>query len=567
MDTRGRNFHILLYTSDDGSNILGDNINSHWKVMTATTRSDVHTQLQAGVDCFIIDGSNESGSSPPLETLFSVESVISQIPTIYYIPPVVSSVVHTAYQLGVTEVVYHINSVESGPSCDSNQLPPEQYRREGVVGLLTAIGSIESSAGASIEDVVLDVSRSLMSAAADEVDTKIKWSLESVGTAIGVDRCIVYRWGADIEMLTQTHQWSTDQLTVTDTDTARLAIEDLPHGEALQSSFNTIRLPLPPTTNKTGPRIHGSDTQLIKTKRPIRTNTHSDPLTQVSAGNELQEDDHTRETDTVERFLEARGVQSLLAIPMVVDWELVGVLTVESVSNKHWSETTVERLRTVGELIAYTEQQHRHQQRLSKQNERLERFASVISHDLQNPLNIVKGYTELAYETENTAQLEPAIRAADRMHNLLDDLLTLAQEGKAIGTVSPTSLKMVVENAWDNVDTASMTYTTNNLGTIVADETRLTEVLENLFRNAAEHAGPKTKITVSGTPDGFFVADNGPGIPQSARDTVFEHGYTSDDGTGLGLSIVQTIVQAHGWEITVTESEEGGAKFMITTEH
>ena len=67
--------------------------------------------------------------------------------------------------------------------------------------------------------------------------------------------------------------------------------------------------------------------------------------------------------------------------------------------------------------------------------------------------------------------------------------------------------------------------------------------------------------------EGFYVADTGPGIPPSDREDVFEAGYsTSEDGTGFGLRIVGQIADAHGWEITVTESEngEGGARFEFT---
>jgi signal transduction histidine kinase len=60
------------------------------------------------------------------------------------------------------------------------------------------------------------------------------------------------------------------------------------------------------------------------------------------------------------------------------------------------------------------------------------------------------------------------------------------------------------------------------------------------------------------------VADDGPGIPPERRDLVFEHGFTdSPDGTGFGLAIVRSIVEAHGWTVSVTESETGGARFEV----
>ena len=64
---------------------------------------------------------------------------------------------------------------------------------------------------------------------------------------------------------------------------------------------------------------------------------------------------------------------------------------------------------------------------------------------------------------------------------------------------------------------------------------------------------------------GFAVADDGPGIPADDRDRVFESGYTTGDGTGLGLAIVKTIAEAHGWTVSVTESDAGGARFVVRT--
>jgi len=69
-------------------------------------------------------------------------------------------------------------------------------------------------------------------------------------------------------------------------------------------------------------------------------------------------------------------------------------------------------------------------------------------------------------------------------------------------------------------------------------------------------------VTVGSLEDGFYVADDGPGIPEADREKVFESGYSTDgDGTGLGLAIVRRIAQAHGWDVTLTTSESGGARF------
>ncbi|MFB6197903.1 MAG: sensor histidine kinase, partial [Halobacteriaceae archaeon] len=116
-----------------------------------------------------------------------------------------------------------------------------------------------------------------------------------------------------------------------------------------------------------------------------------------------------------------------------------------------------------------------------------------------------------------------------------------------------------------NVDTREATLNTDTPGVIRADRSRLKQVLENLIRNAVEHGGDGVTVSVGAMDGGFYVADTGPGIPETEREEIFEAGYsTTADGTGFGLKIAEQIAEAHGWEITVTESEQGGTRFEFT---
>jgi signal transduction histidine kinase len=100
---------------------------------------------------------------------------------------------------------------------------------------------------------------------------------------------------------------------------------------------------------------------------------------------------------------------------------------------------------------------------------------------------------------------------------------------------------------------------------IKADDDRLRQLLENLLRNAIEHGGRDVTVTVGTLDNGMYIEDTGPGIPEEQREDVFAAGYSSgENGTGFGLSIVKQIVNAHGWNVTVTESADGGARFEIT---
>ncbi|KTG10265.1 hypothetical protein AUR64_11840 [Haloprofundus marisrubri] len=217
---------------------------------------------------------------------------------------------------------------------------------------------------------------------------------------------------------------------------------------------------------------------------------------------------------------------------------------------------------------------------LSRQNERLEEFASVVSHDLRNPLNVVDGYLELARQTGEEEHFDAIERAVGRMDSLIDDLLSLARNGQVVDDLEPVELRTAAERAWGYVPTNGATLVVDDSRTVDADEARLRELFENLFRNAVEHSSSDGKspaddateddspvVHVGASPQGFYVADDGPGIPEAERDAVLEYGYsTNESGTGFGLSIVTEIAEAHGWEVVVTDSDDGGARFEFVTE-
>jgi len=204
---------------------------------------------------------------------------------------------------------------------------------------------------------------------------------------------------------------------------------------------------------------------------------------------------------------------------------------------------------------------------LGEKNEQLEQFTTLVSHDLRNPLNTLQLSLEAAEQSGDPEQFERARRSADRMEQLLEDLLTLAREGNRIDANEGVSLESVVESTWQTVETGECELTIEDDLALEADRTRLKQLVENLVRNAVKHGEETTAVTV-GVLDtgGFFVADDGVGIPAEEQETVFEAGYsTAADGTGFGLAIVQDIADAHDWHISVTDSESGGARFEIQT--
>lgn len=242
-------------------------------------------------------------------------------------------------------------------------------------------------------------------------------------------------------------------------------------------------------------------------------------------------------------------------VEYVDDWHLT--------SKVPWYDDEGEIQGLIGVTWEITERK-KYEQELERQNERLEEFASLVSHDLRNPLNVASGRLELAKEDCESDHLDAIENAHDRMEALIEDVLTLTRTGKAVGETDQIPLESVITECWKTVDTADATIVRETDRTVQADPDRLKRLFENLFRNAVQHGGQEVTITIGDCEHGFYITDDGVGIPQEERDQIFESGYsTGEEGVGLGLSIVQEIVNAHGWEISVTESEDGGTRFEI----
>jgi len=211
---------------------------------------------------------------------------------------------------------------------------------------------------------------------------------------------------------------------------------------------------------------------------------------------------------------------------------------------------------------------------LEHKNERLEEFASIVSHDLRNPMNVALGRIEyVRNELDGDCEhLQTAEDALERMEAIIDETLLLARQGHTVAATEEVDVEGMVEQCWQNVATEDaaliLDFQSSSEPTVQADGDRLAHVFENLFRNAIEHNDERVTIRVGplGADSGFYVEDDGRGIPRSEREAVFEAGYTTgENGSGFGLSLVRDIVEAHGWTIDVETGPDGGARFEIAT--
>lgn len=215
----------------------------------------------------------------------------------------------------------------------------------------------------------------------------------------------------------------------------------------------------------------------------------------------------------------------------------------------------------------------RRQQQLERQNERLDRFALAISHDLRNPLNMAKGYTAQAERTGDEAHFRTVDRMHDRMDRMIDELLKLARAETSVEEAESVSLAAFARQVWKTTETTGGELELEVPEDVAIEVNRelFGHILENLFRNATEHNDPPVTVRVGvltegATTTGLYVEDDGRGVPVDVREVMFDHGYTTNrGGTGVGLSIVNECVEAHGWQIDVTDGADGGARFEIVT--
>jgi PAS domain S-box-containing protein len=225
---------------------------------------------------------------------------------------------------------------------------------------------------------------------------------------------------------------------------------------------------------------------------------------------------------------------------------------------------------------------------LEIKNAELERFTYTVSHDLKSPLITIQGflgYLEQDAQAGNIEQMKSdmarIVNAAEKMEQLLSELLELSRIGRAMNPPEEVSLDELAREAVRLVEARLVKRGVKveivpDLPVVYGDRTRLREVLENLLDNAIKYMGgqPEPRIEIGERQDGadaervFYVRDNGMGIEPRYHQKIFglfEKLDPKSEGTGVGLAIVKRIVEAHGGRIWVESEGEGcGSTFCFT---
>jgi signal transduction histidine kinase len=222
---------------------------------------------------------------------------------------------------------------------------------------------------------------------------------------------------------------------------------------------------------------------------------------------------------------------------------------------------------------------------LARSNAELEQFASVASHDLQEPLRMVASYTQLLarrYKGKLDADADEfigfAVDGATRMQGLIQDLLSYSRvttKGQSLQlTDARAACNAALENLQSSIKDSKAVVNVGPLPAVLADATQLTQLFQNLIGNAVKYRNQRRpEIQVAARPNGdewvLSVKDNGIGIAPQYSDRIFQmfqrlHTREEYSGTGIGLAICRKIVERHGGRIWVESRPGNGSTFLFT---
>jgi PAS domain S-box-containing protein len=241
--------------------------------------------------------------------------------------------------------------------------------------------------------------------------------------------------------------------------------------------------------------------------------------------------------------------------------------------------------RDITELKLTEEEMKRKQVELERSNAELEQYAYIASHDLQEPLRMISSYLQLI-ERRYQGKLDRdadefiafAVDGATRMQELIEDLLEYSRVGRNAKHFQPVESEQALAQALANLEVAiqenKAEVTHDPLPTVVADDSQLTQLFQNLVGNGIKFHNdeePRVHISVQSGPNEwvFSIHDNGIGIDPGYSERIFEmfqrlHSRSKYSGTGIGLAICKKIIERHGGRIWVESQLNNGSTFYFT---
>ncbi len=391
----------------------------------------------------------------------------------------------------------------------------------------------------SVERALLDLAVDFVSVPLERLDETIDDTLRTIGELSGVGRSYLFTYDWDRQTATNTHEWCAPGV--------RSVIDEL-------QQVSVAQLQDWVTSHQAGQPV-------------LRTDT-TDPTLEPAERDQLL----------------AQQITALVTLPLMSDGACVGFVGFDVVDGpRTWDEQDLELLGVFAELLAHAEERRTMErvrqsaEQLAAANEQLTAFAGAVSHDLKAPLTTVQGMLSLLQasgldERRRAEILDRAVAATRRMAAMIDRLLAYAAAGREIGDPVPLPLDRVVAAAIEHLagplQERDVEVDVGTLPTVLGDEVRLVEVVQNLVGNVVRHVPVDRRpiVTIRGHRSGdtvvLTVADNGDGIAAADRARVlrsFERGpAAATPGAGLGLPLCARIVAAHGGTLDLSTSSLGG---------
>ncbi|MBA2282287.1 MAG: ATP-binding protein [Actinomycetota bacterium] len=415
-----------------------------------------------------------------------------------------------------------------------------------------ADGGILLAVEGSLDDLVMAMSTELLGAEPADIDVTIHASLERLARAVGADRAYVLK----TEVEGRSGGQAFDEWWAPGVEQRNTPIASLPH-EAQRFWFRSLR---------SGEPVHAEDIGELEAHGPEA----------VAA-------------------LRGDGVRSILFVPLMAKEQTVGFIGFEARHRStSWPPATVSRMRTVGELIVSSVERAAAARDLAIRNEELERsnrelqqFASVVSHDLSQPLVVMEGFLAalraVAVEhpekgDQAATYADAAQRAARRMRLLIDDVFALALAGVPVGRTEPVDIRALVDDVLADLEAAiadtGATVTVRSLPVVEGSPTQIRQLFQNLIANALKFHRPDRPpaVTVDASRRGavhdITVADNGVGIAPEHRKSVFEMfsrpNTVATPGLGIGLAVCARVVANHNGTIRIAGNDAGGCTVRVS---
>jgi light-regulated signal transduction histidine kinase (bacteriophytochrome) len=298
--------------------------------------------------------------------------------------------------------------------------------------------------------------------------------------------------------------------------------------------------------------------------------------------------------------LHAQGMRAYISVPMMAENVLVGSLSLCAREPHYFTEEHIEFARAIADHLGLAIQQSDLREHIGRQaleleqkviertaqlqaaNDDLRSFSYTVSHDLRAPLRSIQGFAGILQESQSGRLDEEGLKllgiirkSAQRMDELIRDLLSFSQTGQARISVSRIEMTMLVREVWAGLErSAGVELHLADLPAAQADYALMRQVWINLLSNAIKYSGKRDApcVRVSAVEQAhettYCVADNGAGFEPRYAEKLFKvfqrlHSESEFSGTGVGLAIVHRIVTRHGGRVWAEGAPDAGARFYF----